>query len=181
MTKHLFSHFKNNAIAYFALFVALGGTSYASVSIPQHLNAAHSAKAGITCGGKCPASKVYWAYVAGSGVIPGGAFSGPVYQTAVGGYPATMTQNGVGDYTVYFANQDLSNCARFANLVHARGSATVGGWDNENPSPYSIHVLTTNATGQAANEDFVVAAICGNQKGLQLGAAPPASGGAAAG
>ena len=33
MTK-LLNHFKRNAIAYLALFVALGGTSYAAVSLP---------------------------------------------------------------------------------------------------------------------------------------------------
>ena len=33
MTRFL-SHLKSNAIAYLALFIALGGTSYAAVSLP---------------------------------------------------------------------------------------------------------------------------------------------------
>jgi hypothetical protein len=180
MTKHLLNHLKQNTIAYFALFVALGGTSYASVKLPQVIHAqqaAKSAKAGITCGGRCPATKVYWAYAAGSGVIPGGgAFTGPVYQTAVGGYPASLVKQGVGDWLVFFQNQDLSNCARFANLVRDRGSASVAGYDSSNPNPNAIHVLTTNAAGQPADVDFVVLALCGATKGLTITPAPPAAG-----
>lgn len=179
MTKHLLSHLKQNTIAYFALFIALGGTSYASVKIPQVINAqqaAKSAKAGISCGGRCPATKVFWAYFAGSHVIPGGAFSGPVYQTAVGGVPATLVQKGLGDWLVYFQSQDLSNCARFGNLVHARGSVSIAGYDSANPHPQTIHVLTTNAAGQPADLDFAVLALCGNTTGLTVVPAPDAAG-----
>src|SRR5207253_10766175 len=98
MTKHLLSHMKQNTIAYFALFVALGGTSYASVKIPQAIHtqqAAKSAKGGITCGKACPASSVYWVYVGVHGgplaqinrSIPGTAAPN-TYQTAVGGVSA---------------------------------------------------------------------------------------------
>src|SRR5713101_1075968 len=116
MTMHLLRHLKQNLIAYFALFVALGGTSYASVKIPQVAGthqAAKSAKAGITCGKACPASTVYWAYVTVTG-LPGAVNPGPnVYQTAVGGVPANLVHQGLGDWLVKFKNQDLSNCARF--------------------------------------------------------------------
>ena len=179
MTKHLFSHFRQNTIAYFALFIALGGTSYASVKIPQAIHSQHaakSAKAGITCGGSCPASRVYWAYFAGSHVNNAGDFSGPVYQTAVGGYPAQLTQQGVGDWLVFFQNQDLTNCARFGNLVNARGSVSLAGYDGRNPNPQAIHVLTTNAAGQPADLDFTVLAVCGSTKGLTIVPAPPAAG-----
>jgi len=183
MTKHLLSHMKQNLIAYFALFVALGGTSYASVKIPQaiHTNqAAKSAKAGITCGGRCPATNVYWAYVGvtgGPGV--GGIFanaSGAVYQTAVGGVPARLVHRGVGDWLVYFQTEDLSNCARFVNLTHDRGSASAAGYDHFYPDKTAIHVLLTDANGQPADLDFVVLALCGNTKGIQVGPAPPAAG-----
>src|SRR5262249_8526956 len=144
----LLSHLKNNTIAYFALFVALGGTSYASVSIPQHLNssrAAHSAKATITCGGRCPARTVYWAYVGAQGCPQVFAPGAPnICQTPLGGVPAQVTHQGLGDWLVFFQQQPLQNCARFANLTHDRGSATVGGWDSKNPNPQGIHILTTN-------------------------------------
>jgi hypothetical protein len=192
MTKKLLTHFRHNTIAYLALagllFVALGGTSYASVRLPQSAaspQALRSAKAGITCGGSCPASTVYWAYV-GVGGGPGHVACAPnsslcfpspgVYDTAVGGVPATVTRQGVGDWLVRFQGEPLWNCARFANLTHDRGSASVAGWDHLNPDPAAIHVMTTDATGQPADLDFVVIAVCGKAPGIQFGSAPPATG-----
>ena len=186
MTKHLLSHMKQNTIAYFALFVALGGTSYASVKIPQAIHAqqtAKSAKAGITCGGSCPATSVFWAYVGATGG-PGAqidltkpSVAGPnIYQTAVGGVPANLVHQGLGDWLVKFKSENLSNCSRFANLTHDRGSATAGGYDHFNPDPQAIRVLTTNAAGQPADLDFVVIAFCGRTKGIQSTPAPPGAG-----
>ena len=183
MTKHLLSHMKQNTIAYFALFVALGGTSYASVKIPQAIHAqqaAKSAKAGITCGGRCPATRVYWAYI-GMGGGPARAPLPPVggataYQTAVGGVPARLIHQGVGDWLVFFQAEDLSNCARFVNLTHDRGSASAAGYDHFYPDKTAIHVLLTDANGQPADLDFVVLALCGNSKNLQVGPAAPGAG-----
>jgi hypothetical protein len=193
MIKHVFTHLRQNVIAYFALFVALGGTSYASVKVPQQLAAAHSAKtakAGVTCGGRCPASRVYWAYV-GATSIPGygptgdlGFFGAPaVYETAIGGVPATVQHLGTGDWLVSFTGQDLRNCGRFANLTHDRGSASVSGFDSTNQwNTYDggIHVMTTDASGKPADLDFNVLAVCGLSQGHQIGAAAPATGGALA-
>jgi hypothetical protein len=182
MTKHLLGHLRQNTIAYFALFVALGGTSYASVKIPQHVaapTAAKSAKAGITCGGACPASTVYWAYIGALG-NPGAANFGSAastpYQSAVGGVPAQILKLGLGDWMVYFQGLELTNCVRLANLVHSRGSATVSGYDHFNDDPTGIHVMTTNAAGQPADLDFAVVALCGKAKGITKTPAPPASG-----
>jgi len=186
MIKHLFGHLRHNVIGYIALFVALGGTSYASVEIPQLAatsNAAKAAKAGITCSGSCPASKVYWAYIGARGA-PGYGANGvalapgapQVYDTAVGGVPATVLHLGVGNWLVQFFGQDLTNCGRFANLTHDRGSATVSGYDSLNPYTGAIHVMTTDTTGSPSDLDFAVLALCGKQAGIQIGAAPPATG-----
>jgi hypothetical protein len=178
--KHLLSHMKQNVIAYFALFVALGGTSYASVTIPQAAGthqASKSAKAGITCSKACPATSVYWAYVGATGgpgaVVP---TTPNVYQTAVGGVPANLVHQGLGDWLVKFKSQDLSNCSRFAEVTHDRGYASASGYDHFNPDPQAIHVLTTNAAGAAADLDFVVIAFCGNSAGIISQPAPPAAG-----
>jgi len=180
MINRLPNHLKRHAIAYIAvvaLLVALGGSSYAAVEIPQ-LGATHqTAKSGITCTGSCPATKVFWAYIGvngGPGALPGSPPN--VYQTPVGGVPVHLTHQGLGDWLVYFESQDLTNCARFANLVHDRGSATVAGFDHLNPDPQAIHVLTTDAHGNPADLDFDVIAFCGNSKGLQTEPAPPAAG-----
>jgi hypothetical protein len=181
----LLRHLRQNTVAYLALFVALGGTSYASVRLPQSAaspQALKSAKAGITCSGSCPASSVYWAYIGVNGAPGIGTAFGPgpsVYQTAHGAVPAEVQHLGLGDYLVSFTGQNLSNCARFANLTHDRGSATVAGIDSVNQwnsYPGGIHVMTTDASGNPADLDFVVVALCGTAKGVQFGAAPPGHG-----
>jgi hypothetical protein len=177
MTKHLLSHMKQNTIAYFALFVALGGTSYASVKIPQLASThqtAKSAKAGITCGGRCPASKVFWVFVGAKGLSNRLVDGNPaVQQTAVGGVGANITHQGLGDWLVFFAGgQDLSNCVRFASLSSDRGSATALRWDHSNPDPQAIRVLTTDALGNPADLDFHVLALCGNSTALQTSPYP---------
>jgi len=183
MIKHLLGHLRHNVIGYLALFVALGGTSYASVKIPQLAASTKAAKAGITCSGSCPASKVYWAYVGAKGA-PGYGAQGvalaagapQVYNTAIGAVPATVLHLGTGNWLVQFTGQNLTNCGRWANLTHDRGSASVSGYDGLNPYTGAIHVLTTDTTGGAADLDFVVLALCGKQQGIQIGAAPPAAG-----
>ncbi|HZQ03372.1 MAG TPA: hypothetical protein VFA88_05050 [Gaiellaceae bacterium] len=177
MIKQLLSHFKHNTIAYFALFIALGGTSYASVKIPQIAHTHSSAKAQISCGGACPASDVYWAYIGAKGgpgaVVPGAP---AVYDTALGAIPAQVVHQGLGDWLVFFQNKSLQNCGRWANLVHDRGSVSVAGWDHLNPDPNAVHVLTTDQYGNPADLDFALLVLCGKAPGIQFGAAPPATG-----
>ncbi len=180
MAKRLLNHLKRHAIAYVALsalLIALTGSAYAAVKIPQLTRAHQTAKAGITCTGTCPASNVFWAYIGahgGPGALPG---AGPnVYQTPIGGVPVHLAHLGLGDWLVFFESQDLSNCVRFANLVHDRGSASVAGFDNLNPDPQAIHVLTSDAQGNPADLDFDVIVFCANSKGLQTKPAPPAAG-----
>jgi hypothetical protein len=173
----LLRHMKHNAVAYFALFVALGGTSYAAPQIAAMHHSAKTAKGGISCGGSCPATKVFWAYIGAHGQIqqqqltPNVA-APAVYQTAVGGVGAQLVHKGLGDWLVFFQGQDLSNCARIATLVHDRGSASASSYDHLNPDPYAIHVLTTDATGNPADLDFMIMAFCGNSKGLQTSPYP---------
>ena len=186
----------NSIVGYVALFVALGGTSYASIRSPQHVTiqqAPKAAKAGVTCGGNCPAHTVMWAYF-GNGPSfvalgqPNGTFG--VLQTAVGGYRATLQHVGVGSWIVRFPGQDdLSNCGRFANLTEIRGSATVLGYGSQdfsaprtfgyNPvmsDPKAIPVLTTDTQGNPIDAAFDVLVLCGGGQAL-LGtpAAPSAA------
>ena len=190
----LLRHLKKNTIAYMALFVALGGTSYASVKIPQHsatTQAAKSAKAGISCGGSCPAAKVMWAYIGVNGLINSLVRGAPtVYDGPLGGIPAQVNHLGLGDWLVFFQQQDLSNCARFVNLTHDRGSASASGYDNGRTQAFSpgqdnarinsdkqgVHVLTTDTAGNAADLDFAIVVFCAKAPNIQFGAAPPAAG-----
>jgi hypothetical protein len=172
MIKHLFSHLRSHSIAYLALFVALGGTSYASVKIPQHVNSQRSVKATGTCGGQCPAAKIYWAYYGlglAQSLSPGW---GPV-QTAVGASASSLTKTGVGSWLVYFKQQpDLTNCARVGNLTQIRGSVTVGGYNSLTPGVNSITVLTTDASGQPVDTGFDIVVFCGGGQGVHTQTAP---------
>jgi hypothetical protein len=175
MTKHVLMHMKNNTIAYLALFVALGGTSYASVKIPQRsqaiqtAQAARTSKASGTCIKACPAATVMWGYF-------GLNFQKTTWiplQTAVGGWGATLEHVGLGVWNVRFVNQpDLTNCARFANLTEIRGSATVLGYSSLNPDPRTIPVLTTDATGNPIDAAFDVVVFCGGGQGAITSTAP---------
>src|ERR1700722_13941192 len=113
MERHGFRHLRRYVMAGSVLCLVLAGTAYASVKVTQHTTA------GITCGGRCPASRVYWAYIDATGVA-GSLSPGPtVQQTALGATPAQITHVGTGSWIVYFSGDDLSNCAKFGNLTNA--------------------------------------------------------------
>jgi hypothetical protein len=161
MDSHRLSHLKRSLIACFALCLVLAGTAYASVQVAQRLTA------GVTCGGRCPATRVYWTYITATGV-PGSLSPGPtVQQTALGGVPAQIYHVQTGSWIVRFSGQDLSNCAKFANLTSIRGSATVGEYSSTNTDPTAIPVLTTDANGHPFDADFVVGVFCGGGIGAQ--------------
>jgi len=174
MTKHLLTHFRNNVIGYLALFVALGGTSYASVAVPQasrviygHASAQTSktAKGTGTCYGKCPATTVLWGYfglnVAGTAWIP--------LQTPIGGYNAVLTHAGVGDFIVHYEGlSNFTNCVKFANLTQIRGSATPVMYSSVAPDAAGITVLTTDQYGNPVDADFDLMIVCGGGQGPSL-------------
>ncbi len=170
MIKHILRHLRNNTVAYLALFVALGGTSaYASVSVVSAHTTTQSAKGNGTCLGACPATKVIWAYfgrnVANTAWIP--------LQTPIGGYNPVLTKTGLGSWTVQFLGQnDLSNCAKFANLTQIRGSATVLAYSSSYPDPSQINVLTTDASGNPVDTGFDVLVTCGGGQGKVTATAP---------
>jgi hypothetical protein len=169
------SHLHRNLIVCFALTLVLAGTAFASVKVSQRLTA------GVTCGGHCPASTVYWAYVCadcGQNSLLG---AGPnVIQTALGGVPASVYHQQTGVWVVHFSGRDLTNCARFANLTSIRGSATVAGYSSANPETDGVTVLTTNAAGQPFDADFVIGVFCGGGLGANTESEVPGASGAGA-
>jgi hypothetical protein len=181
MTNRLLSQLSKRTIAYvaiiasLALFAALGGTAHAAVTLPQgsyttHTHhAARTAKASGTCVKACPATTVMWGYFGlnfqKSAWIP--------LQTAVGGWGTTLEHVGLGQWNVRFDGQnDLTNCARFANLTQIRGSATVLGYSSLNPDPRVIPVLTTDAFGNPVDTGFDVVVFCGGGQGNITSTAP---------
>ena len=145
MTKHLLSHMKQNTIAYFALFVALGGTSYASVKIPQAIASTHqaakSAKAGSRCARHAP-ERVSGLLSESREVPRGPALECPRRtRRPSAGVPANLVHQGAATGLVKFKSQNVSNCARVCASATDRGSATAGHMTTSNPDPDAIHVL----------------------------------------
>jgi hypothetical protein len=153
VTKRLLEYLKHNLLAALALFVALGGTSYASVTIQAHpLHGA--ARAAQAAQGPNGIDRPLWAYV----------FNGTITQTSPG-TTATLVHLGLGDYKMYFPGPNLANCARTANLTHIRGSVTITGYDSTNPEIHAVRVRTTAADGTLTDADFVVVVNCSPSSG----------------
>ena len=148
----LLSHLRRNTVAYIALFVALGGTSYAAVEIsnrsitPVKLNPR-------LFGGYVRA----WASVAASGRVI----------ASTGGVKVGVQQTPAGDYVVRWHTTPTTGCTAIAD-VDLRGVGVSG------PLPgYALpeairqagrseesFVETYNGQGQHAALPFDVALLC---------------------
>ena len=187
MTKHRFTQLRHNTVACLALalFVALGGTSYASVKHPSHKvvgphsgSSAAAPSGAATTGVTHSANLVYWAYLSATGAV---LSESP--KLAV-----TASHPGTGAYLVYFNNVDLTNCAVVGSVTSDYGSLAAlpwAAWSNSSitggtgfplppglaasplasylppTSSHVIPVLTTTVTaGGPSNASFGVVATC---------------------
>jgi hypothetical protein len=164
----LVSHIRSNAIAYLALFVALGGTSYAavrlapgSVGIAQLRNGAVTAKKlakGSVTAAKLDPKTVggsvrHWAQISASGTIEASSS-----KAHVNGIPAQ------GGYVVSWSDTFSNQCAAIATPT---GSSLIlgpsSGYANTHIAgahPTSVFVDTYNAQGQPVSATFSLAVIC---------------------
>ena len=176
----LVQHARSNAVAYLALFVALGGTSYAAVEIPRgSVGAAQIRNHSITPVKFNPSeingSVRAWAIVGADGHVIAGA-----------GKPTVTTAPGVpGNYDIHWGVTLPRTCATVANVdlrspsptesVPIPGGTTEGvvaGYVSEVSSGTTTdravpsgHISSTglnilNQAGQLANLAFDVAVIC---------------------
>lgn len=169
MTSRLLSHARSNAVAYTALFVALGGTGYAaagglgpgSVGTAQLRNGAVTARklanASIspvkldptTIGG----SVRHWAQVNANGTIGSSSSKAHVIGNAA-----------QGGYVVSWSDTFSNRCVAIATPVAS--SALLGpssGYANARVTgahPTSVWVDTYTAQGQPAPAAFSLAVIC---------------------
>jgi hypothetical protein len=184
------THLQHNLVAYLALFVALGGTSFAAVAVtlpPNSVGTAQIQPGAIT------ASKIR------AGVIPAG-YNGPSFYfgswnangtVAIYEPDVAMLKRGTGFYKATFFT-DVSGCGQYATITGTTtGQIAVGPSTLDQVTSHgglhgtlSLDVRTFDATGAPADRSFAVAAICGIGKSLPpggvIGAAPaaPAGGGA---
>ena len=148
---HVLRFLKQNVVVCFTLLLAVGaGTSYAFGNSRAH----HSQSTAKTAKAPDGVKKPLWAYVDTNTVT----HASP--STTV-----TIVKLGLGDYKLYFPGANLADCARVANLTHIRGFATVTGYDSTNSETHAVRVLTSGATGQPVDADFVVVVFCGTTSG----------------
>ena len=169
MPRRLLHHIRSNAIGYAALFVALGGTSYAAVAIPAGSVGTLQLRNGAVTGSKLAKSAVSaanlnpssisgriadWAQVRSDGQVT------PSSPRA----SATMSNPTQGLYQVSWHRSIAQNCIAIANPVNvgpinASASATTAGPFGRGHATHII-VSTFDASGNNVPENVNVLIIC---------------------
>jgi len=151
-------YLKQNALGAIAIFIALGGTGYAAVSIPQNSIGTRQLRNGAVTPGKLNANQIggtifAWAYDANGKVL------------ASHGLRRAVARGEGGIYGFALTNQRVPRgCAATASIAGSTTTGLVPGSAVANlgliPRPPSVAVQTFNAAGQAAPLPFVVEVLC---------------------
>jgi hypothetical protein len=176
--KRLTDHLRANVIGYLALFVALGGTGYAALSIPRNSVGTRQLRNGaitpVKLGKGIAGSVRAWAIVGPDGKVIAG-----------GGRPHVLAPLGRGVYTIDWGVPIPNTCATIATvekraalgptetvpLPGGNGMVpviagfisqveTIGGSDRSGNTTPTTDLLTFNQAGQLAPLPFDVAVIC---------------------
>jgi hypothetical protein len=157
------SFMRGNAIAIAALFIALGGTSYAVVSVPAGSVGSKQLRNGAITPvklnpGLIGGSVRAWVDVASNGKLLAGH-----------GFRSVSSGDNLGGYDAYLTVQNVKGCAAFASVILQQSPlpATGGpGYANavlvrRLPNvPYEVGVDTYNAAGQRTPQGFVAEVLC---------------------
>jgi len=161
MLLRLLNHARHHAVGYVALFIALGGTSYAAVSIPN----------GSITPAKLNANSIggyvrVWAHVNASGRILSGspgaravhqndtAPAGPNY--VVGWSRVKVPSRCAPIVTLDAKGPASSRGATGETFIYARGWEFPGG----KRVPSAVGVVIANAVDQNVPENFYLAVVC---------------------
>jgi hypothetical protein len=151
----LFAHLRHNTVGYLALFVALGGTSYAAISIPRNSVGTPQLRSGAVTAKKLNARSIpgyvaFWARIDSAG------------QVLASSAPATTTgwSSGVGSVT--FHGQLPRSCFALADIGHGGDfGGHVGPVDSGSLRGSTIlQIGMSGENGLAGPEPIVVAEIC---------------------
>lgn len=153
---------RSNAIALTALFVALGGTSYAAISIPAGAVGTKQIRNGAVTpvkldGGLIGGDVRAWAYLSPTGKL----LAGDGFRSSVHFFPAPDDQ-----YGLVLVDQNARGCAATASAVQEQGSSgpTAPGSAVASlvfkPGPVAVTVSGYGVTGQPAPLAFVVQVLC---------------------
>jgi hypothetical protein len=146
----LSNHLRGNAVAYLALFIALGGTSYAAINLPAGSVGARQIKNHSITPIKFDPTKIgasvrYWAVVNGSGRV-------------LASHPRPRTfgfVNGDGVGVVSWGRPTQANCFPLATI-----NDTSPGYASVSISGIAVDVGTFDTTGAAAPRTVDVAVLC---------------------
>lgn len=168
MIGRMLSHIRSNAVAYLALFVALGGTSYAAIKLPRNSVGTAQLRRGAVTNKKLAAGSItpaklqrrliggyvrHWADVGADGAVESSDT-----KARVTGIPPQ------GGYVVTWSDTFSARCAVFVTpqaspLILGPSSgfadARIAG-----AHPTSVFVDTYSAGGQPSPAAFSVAVIC---------------------
>ena len=156
-------HVRANAVAYLALFVALGGTGYAATNIPRNSVGTSQIKNGAVTPPKLNSRLIggtirAWAYVSSTG-----------HAYAVHGFSRVFSErNQPGVYALNLTDQNIGGCATVADVsfdVHTGGGANgyAVSYPPQGPPrqrPSSVQVVTFGSTGVATPLPFAVEVLC---------------------
>jgi hypothetical protein len=154
-------HLRSNAVSYLALFVALGGTSYAAVNLPAGSVGTRQLRNGSVTPAKLNAQTIGgavrdWAFVNQDGSILGGSH---------GAHASAPTQPGQ-PYDVSWGNQFSRSCAALANSPGVEGHGpiadTMGIQVNEPGTRRGATVVWVwpSSNGAFVNARFYIAVVC---------------------
>ena len=158
----ILDHVRNNLIAYLALFVALGGTSYAAATLPSGSVGTPQLRNGAIIASKLNRASIggyvlAWAHVRQDGrVLSGSSGARAVF---------TGSTSSVNFYFVRWRGVKFSShCAPVVTLSqNGPGTAlTVRAFINNaaRRTPAQVGVVPADASGNSAAADFYVAVIC---------------------
>ncbi len=153
-------HVRHNAVAYLALFVALGGTSYAAINLPKGSVGSsqlknHSITPGKFNGKYINGSVRAWAVVAPDGTVQAGA-----------GKPSVSIVNGVpNSYVIKWksvAAPTQRGCFASAGLTGQSGPGGSASVFLFAPSKrkWAVDVGTYGPQGQPGGRSFYAALVC---------------------
>lgn len=162
------SHLKSNAVAYVALFIALGGTGYAATTLPAGSVGTKQLRNGSVTASKLAKGAVsstnlnsktitghiaLWAQVGSSGRVLASSPGASALLTTTPGFER-----------VTWHRNTSSRCLALANVFDvpgalAAGSANVTGPDLH-PGRTNYFVSTFNGVGQLAPENVNIVVIC---------------------
>jgi hypothetical protein len=160
MTKAL-SFIRGNAIALLALFIALGGSSYAAIAIPAGSVGTKQLRNGAVTPVKLASSEIggvvrAWAEVNASGTI-----------VAASGFTRSAHPNQIPGHTsILLKTARVRGCAASASVVlPPLASISMPGFAIASPvdtagKPYGVSVDTFNAAGAPTPLSYVVELLC---------------------